>query len=47
MAFAVQTDIALPALIRFGTPELKKDYLDTNIGDSLDLVPIAAVYGKG
>jgi DNA ligase-1 len=27
--------------------KLKKDYLETSIGDSLDLVPIAADYGKG
>jgi DNA ligase-1 len=27
--------------------KLKKDYLDTGLGDSLDLVPIGALYGTG
>jgi hypothetical protein len=26
---------------------LKKDYLETSTGDSLDLIPIGAEYGKG
>jgi DNA ligase-1 len=42
-----ENSIYEPARRSFKWLKLKKDYLDTGLGDSFDLIPIAAYVGEG